>query len=204
MKLGKHLIIPSANKSSLNWLSKALIFALALTFGQLDAKIYTPENLPSIVSKAISIRAIVKNTNKVNTQPEIILELEHFNKYKTYKEKFKIQVLKPGTETVDTNWKVEYIQEPKTKTFLDPVTKTIKHGYYEQSEFQLKLTNINTSKNAFEAFNQNIPLLISLQSCSKTTCLVPIKIKIVTNSTKNTKIESKQKSFLAKIFNWLS
>jgi len=140
---------------------------------------------PREVLQAVMLSArVVENqiTSALNGQStgHLIVEIrtETKGKFHLYEDKFSIWINQEASDSIIFHeWNVSVENWPKTFPFLDPITKKIKHGFREESLFVAKLTLQQTLSKPLTS-NTEIPLVIGLQACSDTLCLLPTALQI--------------------------
>lgn len=156
------------------------------------ARSYTPESLPQQVKRAVSINLhlvenriqnILDSNSAQKSQGSLIAELlvDTRNSFNVYKENFSIQ-------TTD-GWLVEVLNEPSEVKFMDPVTKTVKSGYRDQTLFELKFSidpSQPSAKSQSWGPHSILPVTVGFQACNKELCLLPINLELELGMVRNT------------------
>lgn len=139
------------------------------------------EQLPSEVQKAVRVNAYI-DSNALQTELgsnlssgslQVVLNLDHSSKYKTYQDRFKIEVNQNPTK-----WQLKNLKTAKTYEFVDPISKKIVSGYKGQSQFRF---DVILEQATLLANDSKLELLISFQSCSERNCFLPYKVSLPLN-----------------------
>lgn len=150
---------------------------------QVMSKTYTQETLPALIKKAAVWEVQLKSNNlrsdlNGNTTGSVIFEvqIETRNSFNVYRENLSFRADK-DLALGSYDWIVKIEKEPKTYSFLDPVTKKLKEGFRGQSIFEVSYSIPNSGAPRLPS-NHKVPLLIDFQACNKDLCLLPATLRI--------------------------
>jgi thioredoxin:protein disulfide reductase len=167
--------------------------AAALLVFPLQAAVYTPETLPTLIKRAALWEAILSE-NQVRTNFDgvsegsllVEVQVETRNGFNLYRENLRF-----GSDTdpalgENRSWTVRIEKEPPLFQFIDPITKKVKEGFRGQSVFLVRAELPPGGARSLGS-DHKLPLLIDFQACNTELCLLPATLKLEVPLTRSLK-----------------
>lgn len=167
--------------------------AAALLVFPLQAAVYTPETLPTLIKRAALWEAILSE-NQVRTNFDgvsegsllVEVQVETRNGFNLYRENLRF-----GSDTdpalgENRGWTVRIEKEPPLFQFIDPITKKVKEGFRGQSVFLVRAELPPGGARSLGS-DHKLPLLIDFQACNTELCLLPATLKLEVPLTRSLK-----------------
>jgi thiol:disulfide interchange protein DsbD len=146
-------------------------------------RIYKPDEVPSQIRRAVTI-SVQLTENQLRsgldgrTEGTLLAEaqIETRGDFHVYEDRVQIRFRDEG------DWKLELLSKPKTTSFLDPVSKSVKNGYRGQSVFSIRGTLLRALP---QPPSEGPALIVSFQACNKEICLLPVSVLVEVPLSKN-------------------
>ncbi len=170
-----------------------LAILVALFVFPLQAAVYTPETLPTLVKRAVLWEALLSE-NQIRTNFDgvsegsllIEVQVETRNGFNLYRENLRIGSDVDPSLGENRNWIVRIEKEPISFQFIDPITKKVKEGFRGQSVFLVRAELPPGGARAL-GNEHKLPLLIDFQACNAELCLLPATLKLEVPLTRSLK-----------------